>query len=194
MSSTESKVVSTAPARSQWLSFIGSWFFLTMGIIGVFRGTMNVLGLGGFCAEGQPYSIAAHCPAGTRESLVVGLLLGAGSVLLSIFGAKGFGVPAHGYAGAVLFGGEGLAFFIAAFRYADGVSFPLLLAGAVCAALAIPTFFKAPTAQKRRFLGNRRLDGRDRDAHGLPTRDRAVILTVWIAAVVAGIVFATALK
>ena len=176
------------------LSYIGSWFFLTMGTIGLFRGTVNVLGTGGFCAENQPYALAAHCPAGTRESLVVGLLLGAGGLLLGIFGTRGFGVPAHGYAGALLFGSESVALFIAAIRAPGGTSLPLLIVGAICAALAVPALVKPPMRGARSFLGTRRVDGRDRATHGLPARDRLSILLTWVISIVAGGVFALALE
>ena len=176
-----------APLRARnWIGFAGSWFLLAAGTVALFAGSLEIMGVGGFCAEGGPYEIAVHCPTGSGAGITLGMFAVAAGVILGVFGAQGFGTPAHGFFWSLLFGVEGIAFVIAAILLADGISIAWLICGVLFLALAVPPLLMARMGWPRSVFGRRRLDGRSLAKHGLPVRDAAVIGAVWVAAGAAG--------
>jgi len=176
-----------------WIGFVGSWFLLVMGMGGLLRGTLGALGAGGICLAGTA-GAADACPPVSPESVPVGILLAGGGVLLGVFVARDFGVPAAPWAPPLFFCAEGLAFLIAASRSAGGVSIPLLLLVALCAGLATASVVGLRPVRGGAFLGRRRLDGGEQAVGRLPRRDAAVIALAWALAVAAGVLFAAALS
>lgn len=95
------------------------------GITLVFLGMRAVMDIGGFCAEGGPYEIAAHCPDGATPALLLGMFMGMASAALgSAFGIRIGGiwatVPVLAWAG--LFGSLGWNFMdYGLFNAPDGI-------------------------------------------------------------------------
>lgn len=165
---------------SNWVGFAGSWVLLSAGIVWIFTSAIQIMGVGGFCAEGGPYEIATHCPADSAIFMNVGFLAVAAGVLLGIFGARGFGVPAHGFVWSLLFGVMGIAFLISAFLAPSGVSVAWLICGALFITLALPPVLMVRMGWPRSIFGRRRLDGRSLVKHGLPVRDALWIGLTWL--------------
>lgn len=171
-----------SPLRiSNWIGFLGSWLLVAAGITWLFVSGMQIMGVGGFCAEGGPYEIATHCPANSALFMNFGFVASAAGVLLGIFGARGFGVPAHGFIWSLLFGVMGAAFLIAAFLPPDGVSIAWLICGLLFELVALPPVFLIRLGWPRSLFGRRRLDGRSLAKHGLPVRDAYIIAASWAA-------------
>lgn len=181
-SDTGPGLVETPLRMSTWIGFLGSWVLVAAGITWLFVSGMQIMGVGGFCAEGGPYEIATHCPANSAVFMNVGFAACAAGVLLGIFGARGFGVPAHGFIWSLLFGVMGAAFLLAAFLPPDGVSIAWLICGILFELVALPPVFLIRLGWPRSLFGRRRLDGRSLAKHGLPVRDAWIIATAWITA------------
>lgn len=175
-------LVETPLRASTWIGFLGAWVLLSAGTTLLFVGSMQIMGVGGFCAEGGPYEIAVHCPAASGVSVTLALPMIAAGVLLGIFGARGFGVPAHGFFWILLFGVEGTAFLLSAFSIPAGVSVAWLICGVLFLGIAIPPLFMIRIGWPRSVFGRRRLDGRSLVKHGLPLRDAGIITMVWLTA------------
>lgn len=186
-------LVETPLRVSTWIGFIGAWLLLAAGTTLLFIGSMQIMDVGGFCAEGGPYEIAVHCPASSGVSVTIALPMIAAGVLLGIFGARGFGVPAHGFFWTLLFGVEGIAFLISAFSIPEGVSVAWLICGVLFIGIAVPPLFMIRMGWPRSVFGRRRLDGRSSGKHGLPVRDATIIGVLWTMAVSSGAVIAVVL-
>lgn len=169
-----------------WIGFLGSWFLFALGITLLFNGSMQVMGVGGFCAEGGPYEIATHCPGGSGGQVASALPLMATSLLLGLLCARGFGVQVHIYAWSALFGIEAAAFLISALMSPGGIVIGWLLNGVVFLALALAPLPLIRKAWPRSVFGRRRLDGRSLIKYGLPLFDAVAIGLVWVLTVSVG--------
>lgn len=170
-----------------WFGFAFSWVLLSYAVVTFFESSMRIMRVGGFCAEGGAYEIAAQCR--DNGGLIFGLSLPitAAAVLIGIFCARGFGVPAHGFFWSLLFGAGGVAFLIASVGAPHPVPLVRLFCGLLFLALAAPPVFLIRIAWPRTIFGRRRLNGQSLVKHGLPVRDASVVGLVWIAAVLLGI-------
>lgn len=171
---------------ANWVGYALSWFLLAGGATAMFVGFMQVIGVGGMCADGGPYQIEVNCPAGSAVTMTVAPFAIAAAVLIGIFMAQGFGVPAHGYFWSLLFGSLGIGFLMGAFGHDDGIVWAWLICGVVFELMAIPPLFMIRMGWPRSVFGRRRLDGTSLVKHGLPVRDAAVIGAVWLGAASAG--------
>lgn len=183
----------TAIADRHWFAFLGSWFLVVIGALGISRGSLIVIGLPVPCPPSPGVDTSPYCRTDDPSSLVVGLLLAISGVTWSKLGADRFGVPAHPWALPLVFGSEAIILLLAATTLTSDLSLPHLLAGTLCGAISMISSFRPPGGKPRYFLGPRRLDGRDRAAYGLPAKDRVVISLAWALSLIASILFATAL-
>jgi hypothetical protein len=174
----------------EWIASPLSWALIALGITLIFQSARAVLAVGGSCAEGGPYVIAVPCPGQTTLLTSVGILAYLLGTFLSMFGQRGFGVPAWGYGWAGLFGFGAVAFFEAGIR--DDV-WSWHLCGWIFVALALGAVPMLFIWWPRSVLGSRALDGSLLNEGRYGMVDGLVVMLVCAVAVVAGVLAATAL-
>lgn len=174
----------------EWIAFPLSWVLIAFGVALVFPSARAVLAVGGSCAEGGPYVIAVPCPGQTTLLTSVGIIAFMAGSLLSLFGQRGFGVPAWGYGWAALFGAGAAAFFEAGLREDVGAWH---LCGWIFVALALGAAPMLFIWWPRSVLGSRALDGSESAEGRYGVIDGVVVVAVCALAIVAGIAAASAL-
>lgn len=175
----------TPPGIREWVCFPGAWALVGFGITCLVVGSSRVMAVGGYCAQGGPYEVAVACPTGSTGPVFAALPAVALAVLVGIFGARGFGVPVHGYFWSALFGAQGIAFFVAAAAHA-GPTTGWIICGVVFVLVALLPAPLLAIGWPRAFFGRRRLDGRAVDHYGLPLPDAVVIGSAWAVSTAAG--------
>jgi hypothetical protein len=174
----------------EWISFPLSWALIAFGITLVFLSARAVLAVGGSCAEGGPYVIAVPCPGQTTLLTSAGILAYVAGTFVSLFGQRGFGVPAWGYGWAGLFGLGAAAFFEAGFR--EDV-WTWHLCGWIFVALALGAVPMLFIWWPQSVLGCRALDGTEPAEGRYGVIDGAVVWAVCIAAIIGGVLAAGSL-
>lgn len=152
-------------------SFI-SWFLFTTSFGLLLQLSLVVMSLGGSCASGGPYEIAVECPDNIWF-VPVSIWVGLGSVALSAFLVRGFGMPLLSWAWPVLFVGLGGAFLAAFVTAGDIVG---LIIGVMFVVMGmVPLVIELRASARRLVLGQFSPDGRqfaegDRARRGLILR------------------------
>jgi hypothetical protein len=174
----------------EWIAFPLSWALLAFAVTLIFTSARAVLAVGGVCAEGGPYVIAIPCPGNTSLLTTVGVFAFFIGTFLSLFGQRGFGVPAWGYGWAGLFGFGAAAFFEAAVREGE---WTWHLCGWIFTALALGAAPLLVIFWPRSVLGSRALDGSEWHERRYGVVDALVVLGVCALAIIGGIAGALAL-
>ena len=174
----------------EWIAFPLSWALMALGITLIYQSARAVLAVGGSCAEGGPYVIAVPCPGQTTLLTSVGILAYLVATVVSLFGQRGFGVPAWGYGWAGLFGFGAAAFFEAGIRE-DVWSWHLC--GWIFVALALGALPMLFIWWPQSVLGSRALDGSLLSERRYGFVDGLVVMGVCALAVIGGVVSAGAL-
>ncbi|MCC6270426.1 MAG: hypothetical protein IT190_04045 [Microbacteriaceae bacterium] len=162
-----------------------------------------VIGVGGYCAEGGPYAIETHCPAGTAFFLPASIYMGLAAVGLSVIVTRGLGASLALFAWSVLFIGFSLVFLESGLNPETmgvtgiglGIMFfimgvvPLIAwwrqPGNVSAAIAGTSHIDGTSVGSVSFAWRRPAETEQRE--GLNPIDYAVLIPLWLLAVLFGV-------
>ncbi len=127
-----------------------SWLLFAFSLTLLMLAMLSVLSVGGNCAVGGPYQIAAECPNGALLAPVA-ILLGLVAVVLGVFLGQGFGAQLGPLAMPILFTSLGCLFLLAFSQHGDitaliiGVAFELFG--------GLPLLASLLTGGRRMFVG-----------------------------------------